>query len=368
LKTSDTNLIITAATMTKPFRIAVVGAGLIGESAHVPAVLACPDATLSALVDPDAARCRRIADKFQASPKICIDIGEALGDIDAAIIATPNHTHHAIAMTCLRAGVNCLIEKPLAASLAEGEAIAAASEEHRVTAAVGYSSRFIDGVELLGELIAEGFFGEIRRFAYQFGSRGGWSPVSSYILDRKSVGGGVTVVVGTHFMDWLLHWFGYPDEIAFADDSLGGPEANSHATFGFTNRRTPLVGTMRLSKTVPLPPGFVMETERGIVSLEDKSKDAEILLRPRDGADCEMIVRRPMAIGATAEQRSPNIFVRQLVDFITACRTNTSPRVSARQGCESLRLIEAMYAARTPLPEFSSGPFESRPAPRGAVV
>jgi predicted dehydrogenase len=219
-------------------------------------------------------------------------------------------------------------------------------------------------------LIADNFFGEIHRFAYQFGSRGGWNPVSSYILDRKSVGGGVTVVVGTHFMDWMLHWFGFPDELTFADDSLGGPEANSLSTFRYTRRSSPLVGTMRLSKTVPLPPGFVMETDRGIVSLEDKALNADVLLRPRDGSGCEMIVRRPATAARPQLAQSPNNFVRQLADFVNACRTGNPPRVSAQQGAESLRLIDALYAARTPLPEYSSGPFSppspsQQPSPQG---
>ncbi len=340
--------------MTEPYRIAIVGAGMIAEGSHVPAVLGSPDVRLAALVDPEAQRCRDVAERFQVSPKICTDVAAVLGDIDAAIIATPNHTHSAIAMACIRGGVHCLVEKPLAATLAEGEEIAAAADEHGVTVAVGYSSRFIDAIELLGDLIVQGFFGAIHRFAYQFGTRGGWNPASSYILDRKSIGGGVTVVVGTHFIDWMLTWFGYPDEVTYADDSLGGPEANAAATFQYRHRPTPLAGTMRLSKTVALPPGFVMETDRGTVSLEDKSLAAHVILRPRDATDCEMIVRRPVEMAAGRTARSSNNFARQLDDFVAACRTKAPPRVSARQGVESLRLIEALYAARTPLPEFAA--------------
>lgn len=339
--------------MTQPYRIAVVGAGMIAANSHVPAVLSLPAARLAALVDPETQRCRSLAERYDVAPKICADVREAFGEIDAAIIATPNHTHHAVALACIEAGVHCLIEKPLAASHAEGEAIAAAAEARGVTVGVGYSSRFIDAVELLGELIGREFFGAIHRFAYQFGTRGGWNPASSYILDRQSIGGGVTVVVGTHFLDWMLSWFGYPDEVAFADDSLGGPEANAAATFRYHRRSTPLVGTMRLSKTIALPPGFVMETDRGVVTLEDKSRDADVILRPRDGTPCEMILRKA-PVAPHAEARSPNNFVRQLADFVAACQVSAPPRVTARQGAESLRLIEAMYAARTPLPEFPS--------------
>jgi len=338
--------------MSEPYRIAIVGAGMIAAGAHVPAVLGCPDVRLAALVDREPQRCRQIAERFRVEPKICTDVREVLGEIDAAIIATPNHTHHPIALECIRAGVHCLVEKPLAATVAEGEEIAAAAEQHRVVAAVGYSSRFIDAVELLGELIAAGSFGKIHRFAYQFGTRGGWNPASSYILDRNAIGGGVTVVVGTHFIDWMLAWFGYPNEIAFADDSLGGPEANAAATFRYTRGDAPLVGTMRLSKTVPLPPGLALETERGMVSLEDKSIAADVVLRPHETPRHEMIVRRSPTEKRAGGVRPTGNFARQLVDFVTACRTGTPPRVSARQGVESLRLIRQLYAVRTPLPEF----------------
>jgi predicted dehydrogenase len=338
--------------MTELFRIAVVGAGRIAEDSHIPAVLAWPEARLAAIVDPDAERRKRIADRFSIAPLLCKDVSEALGNVDAAIIATPNDTHHAIALACIRSGVHCLVEKPLAATLAEGEEIAAEAERRGVTVAVGYSSRFLDGVALMGDLIAARFFGDVHGFAYQFGSRGGWNPVSSYILERQAIGGGVAVVVGTHFIDWMLHWFGFPDEIAYGDDSLGGPEANALATFRY-HRPAPLVGTMRLSKTVPLPPGFVMQTDRGTVSLEDKSHDAEIVLRPRESPDCEMIVRRPSAADGVGSSSPRGHFVRQLADFVRACRAGTAPRVSARQGVESLRLLDAMYAVRTSLPEFS---------------
>lgn len=342
--------------MSEPFRIAVVGSGMIAEGSHVPALLAWPEVRLAALVDPQTERCRKIAARYAIAPKIAADVRDVLGDVDAAIIATPNHTHHALALACVQAGVHCLIEKPLASTVAEGEAIAAAAERQRVVAAVGYSSRFIDAVELLGELIAGGYFGAVHRFAYQFGTRGGWNPASSYILDRKSIGGGVTVVVGTHFIDWMLSWFGFPDELAFADDSLGGPEANAHATFRFTRREAPLVGTMRLSKTVPLPPGFVMQTDRGIVSLEDKSIAADVVLRPGDAPDCEMILRKPAASPSGRPPRPAGNFARQLVDFVTACRTGSPPRVSAREGVASLRLIDGLYSVRTPLPEFAALP------------
>jgi predicted dehydrogenase len=78
-----------------------------------------------------------------------------------------------------------------------------------------------------------------------------------------------------------------------------------------------------------------------------------------------MIVRRSANTSGTQQVQSPNNFVRQLADFVNACRTGAPPRVSARQGAESLRLIDALYAARKPLPEFSVGPFPQQSSPQG---
>jgi predicted dehydrogenase len=76
--------------------------------------------------------------------------------------------------------------------------------------AVGYYMRFRNEVILLKRLLDVGYFGHIRRFHFQHGTIGGWSPLSGYNLDRNASGGGVLVVSGTHFIDLMLYWFGYP--------------------------------------------------------------------------------------------------------------------------------------------------------------
>ena len=87
--------------------------------------------------------------------------------------------------------MSTLIEKPLASTYAEGEAIVRAAQAHRQVVAVGYVLRFRENVLLLGDLLKAGYFGTVRRFAHQFGSRGGWAPMSSYNLSRRATGGGV---------------------------------------------------------------------------------------------------------------------------------------------------------------------------------
>jgi predicted dehydrogenase len=204
-------------------------------------------------------------------------------------------------------------------------------------------------VELLGELLRQLHFGAVRRFVYQLGMADWAPPLSGYSFDRRAAGGGVLIVNGSHFLDRMLHWFGYPEECELFDDSQGGPEANAHARFRFHRGDATIDGLMRLSKTLRLPSGCVLETDEGVVVLREEP-DSPIVWRPHAPAGIEAIIRRREA--SVLDSRA-GAFVRQLEDFVCACRDGRSPRVGVDEGLLSLNLLEALYALRQPLTEQS---------------
>ena len=324
--------------MRKPFRIGIIGCGKIAPR-HLRACLLSPKTELAALVDPVVSRARQMARRFGVDPFVCSTVADALRRVDGVVVAVPNHLHRKVAVECLTADIPVLIEKPLAASVEDGATVRDLAGERGVVAAVAYMTRFWDNIQLMGELLTRRQFGEIQRFAYQAGSRGSWSPLSGYNLDRSAAGGGVLVVSGTHFLDRVLAWFGYPDEVGLVDDALGGPEANAVARFHFPEHD--VEGTARFSKTLSLPRGLVMETDAGTVRLAE-TPDAEIVLRPR-GLGMAEVAYRPRA----AARARPEPFTRQLEDFVEAVQEGRSPMVSASDGLRSLELIEALYARRT---------------------
>ncbi len=326
--------------MPQKLRIAVVGTGQIADS-HVSAALALPDVEIACLVDPALDRARALAARYGLAARVAARLSEVLGDVDAAVIATPNDSHASLALECVSAGVAALVEKPLATTAADCERVVAAVEARHATLAVGYSTRFLWNVRFMQELLAAGELGQPRRFAYQYGFPGGWSSYSGYHLDRRAVGGGVLVTTGTHFLDRLLDWFGFPDSVECEDDSRGGPEANARAGFVWTAR---LAGSARFSRTVQLPGGIAVESERGIALLAE-SPTAPVRFRPHGSAyESEL---RPRA--GVDEAVAKGIFRLQLEDFVAAVRERRSPRVDARAGLECARLVEALYAMRRPL-------------------
>jgi predicted dehydrogenase len=329
--------------MSSKIRLALVGGGLITESAHLPAALACPDAELAALVDPVLDRIDGLARRFGIAPRLARDVTEVLDRVDAAVIATPNDSHAPIALACISAGVPVLIEKPLAASLSDGRAIAEAARDKGVLVAPGYVTRFRPNLRMLKSLLDAGYFGRIRRFVHQFGTPGGWAPLSGYNLARASTGGGVLMVTGTHFIDRLLWFWGMPAAVSYWDDSRGGPEANCVARFRFEAGEG-FEGEVRYSKTVALPGALVIEADRGTVIVAD-TDDAEIVFRVRDEADLVHVLREANSGGRT--DQSP--FDRQMCAFIAACRARDASAFSVEQAVDSLQLIERLYGCRQAL-------------------
>lgn len=341
----QTTAALSLMTRHEPFRLAVIGTGMVSEL-HMPAALASEMVDVVALVDPALERAKSLAKSYGIDPHIAPSI-EAVGvKVDGAVIASPNNTHRNIALACAQRGIHCLIEKPLATTVAEAEDICRAAEEHKIVVAAGYSTRFRNEVVLLKHLLEQKFFGRIRRFHFQEGTVGGWSPASAYNLNKAESGGGVLTVVGTHFLDRMLHWFGYPDAAEMWDDADGGPESYCRVALKFARADGDIEGTIFLSKTYMLKPGLVIDTERGRVVLGLGT--SPLLLRPHDDPKLEIVLTPK---GKPIFPRHVDNFQLQLEDFVRACRGERAPLIDAKQAALSVKLLAQLYGGRKPFPQ-----------------
>lgn len=328
----------------KPLRLAIVGAGEITRSAHLPAALRSPHIDLVALVDSDRARARELAHAFSCKATVTDRLEEVLGSVEGVVIATPNHTHAGIAEKVLTAGIPVLIEKPLTTDFASAERICLLAEHYQTFIATGYKTQHYRAVRLLKNLLETGYLGKVRGFHYEFGSRGGWSPASGYNLDRQQTGGGVLVVTGTHFLNRMLHWFGAPQILSFQDDSYGGPEANCKAAVRYQTDLGTFQGTILLSKTTQLANTFFLETEGYHCKLAEAETEV-VTLRPHDRPDLLL------KLGNSGENPPVDYFEVQLEEFARCARTGERPLVDGWEGARCVKLVEDLYANRSQLPE-----------------
>ena len=130
---------------------------------------ALPGARLAWLCDGDAERLARLSETFP-SARASGSYDELLADpeLDAVVVATPVPTHADLARRALDAGKHVFVEKPLAQSVADAEAVVAAAEESGLTLMVGHLLEYHPGLVRLKELVDSGDLGDVH---YIYGNR-----------------------------------------------------------------------------------------------------------------------------------------------------------------------------------------------------
>ena len=115
------------------------------------------------VADPDSEKGELLAQEHQC--RYVSDYRDFIGEIDAAVVATPTVLHAPIGCELLEAGVDVLIEKPIAPSLEEARQLNQAAQKNKRIIQVGHLERFNPAVELLSQLKATPLFFEIHRLS-----------------------------------------------------------------------------------------------------------------------------------------------------------------------------------------------------------
>jgi predicted dehydrogenase len=142
--------------------VAVVGAGAFGRN-HMRVLHESPGAELVAIVDTDPARASESAAKYECEP--LTDFRELAGKVDAAVVAVPTSAHAKVGCALLEAGIDVLIEKPIAADLVEAGRIISTAEANGRILQVGHLERFNPAVRAVQEKVTLPLFFEIHRMS-----------------------------------------------------------------------------------------------------------------------------------------------------------------------------------------------------------
>lgn len=158
-------------TKSSPIRVAVIGVGSFGRNhARVYSELAKnPPAGLSielaGIVDADMERASQAAAEFGTSAYPSIEALLAAERVDAASVAVPTVAHLAAARPLMQAGIDVLIEKPVAPNLAEADELARLAAETGRIVQVGHLERFNPGVRAAVGIITQPMFFEVHRLS-----------------------------------------------------------------------------------------------------------------------------------------------------------------------------------------------------------
>lgn len=333
-------------TIGRPIRIGLVGAGAAAEGIHLPALARIADALVVAIADPVRARAEHLQAAF-GIPAVYADYRGMIPHVDAAIVAVPHHLHAPVAIDLLDAGIDVLVEKPMAPTTAECDDMIAASNRSGAILAVGLLRRFAPTLRWTSDALAAGLLGRVESFDIREGLVFRWPIRSAAWFHPRD--GGVFADIGTHIVDLLLWWFGDVSAIDYRDDAVGGVEADAVADVRMANGVT---GRVELSRSRELRNTCIIRGERGTIEVGTKT-DSTIVLTPA-GSHTAVAGR-----AAIANQQTPtclaDLFAAQMVDLLRAVRGDRTPAVSGREARRTVAVLEACYRNRRPLVY----PFES---------
>ncbi|MBI4464769.1 MAG: Gfo/Idh/MocA family oxidoreductase, partial [Acidobacteria bacterium] len=148
--------------MDQATKVAVVGVGRFGRQ-HVRVYHELPEAELVGVYDADAARCEEVAQEYGC--RAFARLEDLYGHVQAASVAVPTESHAEIGCKLLEAGIDVLVEKPMARSLAEADALIAAAEKHNRILQVGHLERFNPAVEAAHAIAHSPLFFEVHRLS-----------------------------------------------------------------------------------------------------------------------------------------------------------------------------------------------------------
>lgn len=201
-------------------RVGLLGYGLAGSVFHAPLIAATDGLRLAAVVttDPD-----RRAQVLRDHPGTRLfDRSEELvgsGEVDLVVVATPNRSHVPMARLAIAAGLPVVVDKPLAATSAEGREIVDEARRRGVALTVFQNRRWDGDFLTVRRLIDDGVLGTVLRFESRFER---WRPAIRPRWREHAApedAGGILFDLGAHLVDQAVQLFG-PVESVYAEIDL----------------------------------------------------------------------------------------------------------------------------------------------------
>jgi predicted dehydrogenase len=302
--------------MTDLLKVGVVGVGNLGQW-HARIYSELDDAELVGVHDADDKRAQRIARKYRTTA--FRDVSALADKVDALSIATPADTHFSVAMPLLENGTHLLVEKPIASTTDDAEAMVKAAEKNGLILQVGHVERFNPVMKYLEDILVRPRFIEaVRLSPYPFTRKG-----------RHARGTDVSVVLDLmiHDLDIILHLVGSDvREIhAIGVPVLSASEDIANVRLCFVNGCVANLTASRISRD-QLRKIRVFQ-ENAYLSLDYRNQAGQIYRK----TDSRIIARK-----VPIEKGEP--LANELAGFVHCVRSRNEPVVSGRHASAALKL------------------------------
>jgi UDP-N-acetyl-2-amino-2-deoxyglucuronate dehydrogenase len=264
--------------------------------------------------------------------------------IDALVVCTPHHLHEAHARLAAEHGKAILLEKPIARTLDEADAIISAADAAGVVLMVAENVHFAPGFVAARAYLRDGAIGAVRQIVVAVR---GYRQPSGWRSRRAETGGGLLIDGGIHYLHLLRDWAGPVDSVVAAAPPNTFPDSEGEDTvFLLLRFRSGAVAAFVNSVAAPALRrsqwAWLTGTE-GSLGLDHRGR--ALWLRGGRGSRVRAFVRDRRGL------------VAQLGEFVGAVREGRSPALSSESAKADLALVLAAYRSletgRPVAPELS---------------
>ncbi len=339
--------------MTEKLKIAVAGAGLIGQ-AHMGAAHASATVTLTAMVDPLPAA-QKWADLYQIPRYESLEALLANARVDGIVLATPNQLHAPHARICIDAGIAILLEKPITPTVAEARDLVAYAEAKNAKVLIGHHRAHSPIMAKAKSVVDSGQLGKI---VAVMGSATFLKPDHYFVEGawRTQLGGGPLLLNMIHEIHNLRLLCGEIIAVqAFVSNAVRGFAVEDTASI-ILKFASGALGTFLLSDTAASPRSWE-QTSQENKSYPTYDEEDCYIISGTNGTLSVPTMRlktyprnedrswwKPFEAGVVGVVRDDPI-KHQMEHFGAVIREESAPQVSARDGMINLQVIEAIAEA-----------------------
>ncbi|MBI5204183.1 MAG: Gfo/Idh/MocA family oxidoreductase [Nitrospirae bacterium] len=292
-----------------PIKVGVIGTGYLGRH-HARIYSEIEGAELAALIDTDLEKAKKLADEYNC--KAYSDYRDIIDRLDAVSIVTPTIYHHKIALDCLKAGKDLLVEKPITATVSEADELIDEAGKRKLILQVGHLERYNPAVVAVSGMIKNPRFLEAERL----------SPFLGRGIDVD-----ITLDLMIHDIDIILSFVSSPviDIKATGASVLTDTVDVAKAWLEFGNGCAALITASRLSPEKQR----MLKISQKDSYLSVDYQGCEVRSYFKKAGDISFDVIQP-------EKKEP--LKEELIDFINCIKQRNKPKVSGTEGRNALKI------------------------------
>lgn len=333
----------------KPINTALFSYGMSGKLFHAPFLQTLHEFEFAGAWE----RSKNGAEQDYPSVKTYRTLEELLKDgaVELVIVNTPNYTHYDYVKKALEAGKHVVVEKPFVVTAGEGEELISIAEKNNLVLSVYQNRRYDSDYKTIKRILEEGWLGEIVEAEFHFDR---YNEQLSPKLHKETPGPGTGALydLGSHIIDQALQLFGMPVAV-FGDLRIVRPQSQVSDYFEvllyYPKLRVRLHSSYLVREALP---GYILHGTKGSFIKAKTNVQEEALDRGLKPTTANWGVEPVTEKGFLHTEKDGKIYKEHVTSetgnygdyykqVYKAIRENAKPPVSAQDGLNVIRVIEA---------------------------